>query len=556
MIKNVKLKFGSSRDASCVTLDAKRITVFIGPNNSGKSKALLEIRQYCTTGTKDAGDVIIDEIELDGFTKGEAEQRISNVSLDPRDDERLPPDHVLIGKGKIRLAIESDCLVKSMISPNSMAQIFCSYYLSYNTLILDGSNRINLVESEDSGDLQEPGQNSLQVLFRDDEKRQKIRDIVRNAFGSYFVVDPTNPGKLRARLSDQPPKSNEVERGLSKESVRFHKNAMEITKASDGVKAFTGIMMNIIAGDPSVMLIDEPEAFLHPALSFQLGKEMASAGSDSGKCLFVSTHSSDFVMGCIQSGKPINIVRLTYDSEIATARLLASDNLLKIMRTPLLRSTGVLSGLFYQFVVVTESDTDRAFYQEINERLLLFKEDWGIPHCLFLNAQNKQTVHSILKPMREMGIPAAAIVDVDILKDGGKSWRNFTDGGCVPRTSQSSLSTHRSDIVRKLGESGKDFKREGGIQVLDEENLNSATDLLEKLSEYGLFVVDRGELESWLKNLNASGHGAQWLINVFEKMGEDPDSNSYTKPAEDDVWEFISKVRQWLMRPNRKGIPT
>jgi hypothetical protein len=37
------------------------------------------------------------------------------------------------------------------------------------------------------------------------------------------------------------------------------------------------------------------------------------------------------------------------------------------MRNPLLRSTGVLSGLFYEFVIVTEADADRAFYQEIND---------------------------------------------------------------------------------------------------------------------------------------------------------------------------------------------
>ena len=110
-------------------------------------------------------------------------------------------------------------------------------------------------------------------------------------------------------------------------------------------------------------------------------------------------------MGCIQSGAPINIVRLTYRDNIATARLLASKELLALMRNPLLRSTRVLDGLFYEFVVITEADADRAFYQEINERLLRFKPDWGIPNCLFLNAQNKQTVRTVLEPLRSLGIP-------------------------------------------------------------------------------------------------------------------------------------------------------
>ena len=87
------------------------------------------------------------------------------------------------------------------------------------------------------------------------------------------------------------------------------------------------------------------------------------------------------------------------------------------MRNPLLRSIGVLSGLFYEAVVVTESDTDRAFYQEINERLLAESDERGVANCLFLNAQNKQTVWDIVQPLRELGIPAVGVVDVDVTTD-------------------------------------------------------------------------------------------------------------------------------------------
>ena len=73
------------------------------------------------------------------------------------------------------------------------------------------------------------------------------------------------------------------------------------------------------------------------------------------------------------------------------------------MRNPLLRSTGVLNGLFYEFVVVTEADADRAFYQEMNERLLRFKPEWGIPNCLFLNAHGKHTpIHALSKSGRPL----------------------------------------------------------------------------------------------------------------------------------------------------------
>ncbi|MBK9168926.1 MAG: hypothetical protein IPM24_15855 [Bryobacterales bacterium] len=106
----------------------------------------------------------------------------------------------------------------------------------------------------------------------------------------------------------------------------------------------------------------------------------------------------------------------------------------------LLRSTGVLSGLFYEFVVVTESDADQAFYQEINERLLQFKPEWGIPNCLFLNAQNKQTVQTLLRPLRKLGIPAAGVVDVDVLKEGGANWTNLLSSAHLPQLSHGLVS--------------------------------------------------------------------------------------------------------------------
>ncbi len=225
------------------------------------------------------------------------------------------------------------------------------------------------------------------------------------------------------------------------------------------------------------------------------------------------------------------------------------------MRNPLLRSTGVLSGLFYEFVVVTESDADRAFYQEVNERLLRFKPEWGIPNCLFINAQNKQTVQTIIKPLRQLGIPAVGVVDIDVLKEGGANWANLLTSANVPVISHGSLATIRSAVKQAMDITGKDMKRDGGVNILLKQEREAAFNLLEQLEEYGVFVVPGGELESWLPSLGATGHGPSWLINVFEKMGDDPDSDGYLKPSTEDVWEFIYSMKAWLINSSRKGIP-
>jgi hypothetical protein len=106
-----------------------------------------------------------------------------------------------------------------------------------------------------------------------------------------------------------------------------------------------------------------------------------------------------------------------------------------------------------------------------------------------------------------------------------------------------------------MDKTGRDMKRDGGIGILEVADQEAARNLLEQLAGYGIFVVPHGELEAWLKALCATGHGPNWLIDIFQKMGEDPDDATYIKPGADDVWEFLSKLKAWLVNPNRLGIP-
>lgn len=554
MITNITFKLGKGPGSAPETTELTPITVFVGPNNSGKSKVLSEIRRYCSAQERTINDVILAKLEFSGLSVGDATETIARFTLDPPPQQPMRDGEVLYGlPGRATYRLDKNKLFK--VLQDSTDERFRHYYLDFTTLMLDGPGRINLVRQQPAGDMQSAPTNGLQVLFRNDAKRAEVRRILREAFGFNFVLDPTMLGQLRIRFSTREPLDDMEERGIHNTAVRFHAAAQPIEETSDGVKAFTGMITEIIAGDPSVILIDEPEAFLHPSLAFQLGNEISRLSSGMQRNLFVSTHSASFVMGCIQSGSPVNIIRLTYRSGVATARVLRNDEILQLMRNPLLRSTGLLSGLFYEFVVVAESDTDRAFYQEINERLLRFAPASGIPNCLFLNAQNKQTVQTLIRPLRDLGIPAAAIVDIDVLKEGGNVWSGFLEGGFVPEIERHALATARTEVKWQFDATSLDMKRHGGIDLLSSGAKEAAINLFERLTEYGLFVVRKGEIESWLPGLGASGHGPAWLIDIFERMGEDPASPGYVKPGAGDVWDFIGGLKRWLTNPNRKGIP-
>lgn len=556
MISNFRLKFGRMPGTTAELISTTPVTVFVGPNNSGKSKVLSEIEQYCRYGQKNSNSLILDDLTFVELSETEALEAIEHIKQKPNLGESVIDDHIFVGSRYGRQQVHLANLKQSIQHPTANLSVFCHWFLTHLTLILDGRSRINLVNQQSAGDLQQAPQSSFQVLFRDDIKRHEVRRIVSEAFGSYFVIDPTSLGQLRIRLSQRAPINDIEECGIHAEAVQFHANAQLIDNASDGVKAFTGIVTEVLAGDPKVILIDEPEAFLHPSLASKLGYEVSRAALSADKRVFVSTHSPTFVMGCIQSGAPVNIIRLTYRDGVATSRVLPSREILELMRNPLLRSTGVLSGLFYEFVVVTESDADRAFYQEINERLLRFKPEWGIPNCLFINAQNKQTVQTIIRPLRQLGIPTVGIVDIDVLKEGGTVWSNLLSGANVPSITHASLAATRAAVKQAMDNSGKNMKRDGGVAILTSSEREAAQNLLNQLGEYGIFVVPGGELESWLLALGASGHGPTWLINIFERMGEEPETSNFLKPDENDVWAFMAIVKAWLIDPNRKGIPT
>ncbi|MGF7232049.1 ATP-dependent nuclease [Arachidicoccus sp.] len=528
MIDKLKLKFGSSQGQPNLEVNMTPITVFVGPNNSGKSRILIEIENHSRKIHGQPTDLILDNLTFSALTKDNIESELAKIEQTPKLGENVMPGHVLIGKlnpqnnQTARVQVNKAGLIDEAQHPNTR-QGYYAQFLNLYTLRLDGTNRLNLLNEQEAGDLQTTPKNHLAHLFIDNALRAQVRRIVFESFGKYYVIDPTNIGKLRVRLSDREPSNEREEKGWETEAINFHKAALQITMASDGVKAFSGIITTLLAGDPKITLIDEPEAFLHPALSNKLGKEIGNSLTKSNKRVVVSTHSSSFLMGCIQSGAPLNIIRLTYKNGLPTARILPKEKIQLLMRHPLLRSTGVLNGLFFESVIVTEADSDRAFYQEINERLLSRKDPRGIPNCLFINAQNKQTVWDIVKPLRELGIPTVGIVDIDVIKEGGQVFTKLLDGSFTPTLSHEGLHNQRTKILAAFNATRQNWKIAGGIDLLQQSDNEACSNFFNQLQEYGVFVIRKGELESWLRNLAAVGHGSNWLIDIFTKMGDNPD---------------------------------
>jgi AAA15 family ATPase/GTPase len=87
MIKNIKLKFGRAEGLPQETVEAMPITVFVGPNNSGKSMILSEIQQFCSDGSRNVNNLIVDSIELEAIPEKLIKEKIKSVTLKPNPGE-------------------------------------------------------------------------------------------------------------------------------------------------------------------------------------------------------------------------------------------------------------------------------------------------------------------------------------------------------------------------------------------------------------------------------------------------------------------------------------
>lgn len=560
MLTALRLKSASSPSQPRLVIPLQpSVTIFVGPNNAGKSLLLREINGFCDAGSMGSHTLVLDRLDCAAVDQTKAETDFAKLLRKAEPGENISQNHVpAILRGR-RVEIHPPNYFSARLDPNSNLNMFARFCLGPSTLSLDGSSRMNLLNQSERGDLKYPI-TPLARIFTDNPKRDKWRKIVHEAFGLFPGIDATDGDRLTVRFGKTTPPR---ERSLEADIIDWMRDARSLDAVSDGVKAFSGILLQIYAGDPSVVIIDEPEAFLHPSLARTLGKELATAARTENKFVFASTHSADFLMGAIQSGAVVNIIRLTWDDDAATARLLPNEELYRLMNDPMLRSVGVLSGLFFQNVVVTEADADRAFYQEINERLVSSLDPRGISHALFLNADNHQTIPALVAPLRRLGIPTAAVADLDVIKRGGGEWSKQLDACGVPDMQKQSSHALRKSVLDALIAAAPSntskpedyFKTAGGIGTLSPSDREAAENFISDLAKYGFFIVPGGEVEAWLKHLGVPQKTNGWRAKIFEALGSDPGSKNYVVPGVDDVWAFLGLINSWLTDPDRKGIP-
>lgn len=572
-INAIKLKDG-------IPFSPGRINVFVGANNCGKTQLLKDMLGYIT-GTQ-ANAVVLDELDITypdtweamekayamKFVETNHGKKLRHISPTLDQDPSGPMDHDILS------------LLSYWLSNDSRA--FRSATGAGMVTFLNTDNRLKLVLSQTvKQDLQSRGpKNVLETLYASGSTTMEtVRKYIRDIFGVDVFLNPFNLGTLEFRIGSDFSAVSKEPQDAYKELGQYQL----IDIQGDGIRSVLGMISAIVSAKKPIVLLDEPEAFLHPPQALQLGEIINEiVGPD--QQIFIATHSSDFLRGLLGSTKDAVIIHLNRTENNTVGNVLDAETLNQIVADPLLSSARVLDGMFYKGVVATEADADAVFYQRV------FQKIGASDEVHFVNAHNKQTLKKIIIPYKKLGIRFAMIADADVIRDKHdideileittdtflkeqiyhdreKILEFFqtkskyevlcelvnntlrlvdeteTSADSSEETISRTLFVFRLKLKKLRDESDDlaEFKKLGKFALSPELQVNF-DNLWTNCASIGLFIVTVGELESWLVDYGTdrTSNKSKWISSALRKLFEiDYDENK-------EIWRFVEKLKTYL----------
>lgn len=406
---------------------------------------------------------------------------------------------------------------------------------------LSAEARFQLTKSSEAyNPREEVPSNGIQSLFSSTtETHNKLRNAFKTAFQMDIGLDWAGMTRWYLRVA-----ANFGNIPSDKDALdNLMASAQQLEKQGDGFRSFAGIALSLLTYPTRPILLDEPEAFLHPAQARVLGRWVVQQASERAGQVIVATHSADFLAGLLSEPSDAQLLRLTRTSAGTRFHVVAPSVITSLVESPLLSSQPVLDSLFHRGVVICEGDPDRAIYQTVTQRHLTSADRGDI---LFIHSNGKDAARQPADLLRLCDTPVCVIVDFDVLNseevlDGLvrslhdqpasshiKSLRksiasaieasvNLDPMADLVNEVESWLKSPGVDVRRarrrlvaaaRAGSNKWDAVKKKGVSALPEPHRSVAVALIDELATLGLFVVPCGELESWMTL--PSTKGAKW----------------------------------------------
>lgn len=549
-----------------------KITVFVGPNNSGKSQTLKDIRCLMDRNNSPIKSPVILKENNSCFDIPDLKTIKKHFTFK---DSITNVDHYTIG------AINSNLFGKSNLEAHkpqmdnfdnledkAKLNTFMSWFGKYYIALMDAETRLKLSSETNSFIPQESlPDNLVQALFQRPDLEEVLRQAFRDAFKQDIRLDVSQLLKLCFRIGS---KVNQIPAD-ARTAYNVAKDIPKIDSQGDGYRSFVGIVVGLLICRNRIILLDEPEAFLHPAQAYFLGKWIGTNIDRLGSQLLICTHSSNFLSGILMGTQDLDVIRLNREGDHTNYITLTSDIAKQLIGNPILSSQRVIEGIFHKGVVICEADADRAVYQSVAS--ICHNSNREI---LFIHAHNKQTIASVARVLKETGTPVAAIADIDILrvekdvedtydalaghpleqglKNRQKSLCCYVDSRpeedvlmelksnvneliAQLNNGEHSLEGAKSALKRIREETSKwSAIKKDGVKALNEEQQINVLQLLDGLAKVGLFVVPVGELEGWIKL--GTNRKSKWIIPALEEI--------HNKKTPDELKKFIGDILKFF----------
>lgn len=456
--------------------------------------------------------------------------------------------------------------------------------------LLDTETRLSVASQTTHIDpFEQPPQAYIHILLADDGLSKEISTEVEAAFGKQLMIDVAS-NQIGFRVGAAPPTDLQHDR-LSTRYLEELKKLPRLQDEGDGIRSFVGAVLSARCGRQPVLLMDEPEAFLHPPQARRLGQALSRTAATEGRQVLAATHSADVVQGALDvAGADVMVVRVTREGDTNRAAVLAVDELKTLWSKPLLRSAAAIDGLFHRGVVVCEADADCRLYDAALRSLETRRQFSEAPDVYLAQGGGKGELATLAAAYRSVRVRTAVIADLDLLKNEAELSKLLKVFGAdlepyqgryrslvaalagLPPTipiddfllqvqrvmervqGQSELRTiDRAELeaLTRAAVSWSDAKRYG-IDKLRGGQLTGAKELLADWQKLGLFLVPVGELEGWWPE-GPSDNKADWIREALDRLSEGAvwaDLDVFTKAVASYLGVVVKEPNEDLRRPS------
>ncbi len=509
-------------------IELGKISILVGANNVGKSQTLIDIKNRMIIGLA-SKPVIIKKIF---FEKPDNFDKLFD-GLTIKDHATSVEHNIVVGinsqlSDAENIQIHKDSL-KNQFNNKSNLDFLLGNVSRLRLSFLDASSRLSLARTVNSiNPHEDTPSHLLHKLLQDELTEKELASAFKMAFQMAIKFDDSGYKDFCLRVSKQFRKIPVKTRDAYPVFNKYNK----LDNQGDGFKSFVGIVLSILFSKDRIILLDEPEAFLHPAQAKFLGKWIADQSINISGQLMISTHNAAFLSGILSSNQEVNIYRVNREDNNTEYHLLPPSAIEVLTKSPMLSSQRVMESIFHKGVVVCEADADRSIYESVAQKEL------NNQSILFIHSHNKQTLKDVINLLVTAKIPVGAIADIDLLNDernliltiealtGKKTRKDLIrkrkeiESSVQDQSDNEILKKIKKSLEQLIKELGKkEHSLDGlrgalnrirkettkwapqkklGLNSFNPEMRKKVTNFLKSLNRIRLFIVPVGELENWI----------------------------------------------------------